>query len=176
MEEKKIPVVRVLLSHVKEFKKDSILTPIFMILEVAMEMIIPLLMGTIVDIGVNNGDMKSILLIGLVMVLVALVGLWAGIMGGKCGASASTGFARNLRKARPILDFFPGHPTDHRRSQCAECLPDDPPYRYESTDISDCRNDPLLPHQPGTRIGISDCGLPLSNYHCHHYFLRKGNL
>ena len=66
MEEKKIPVVRVLLSHVKEFKKDSILTPIFMILEVAMEMIIPLLMGAIIDIGVNKGDMKSILLIGTI--------------------------------------------------------------------------------------------------------------
>ena len=107
MEEKKIPVVRVLLSHVKEFKKDSILTPIFMILEVAMEMIIPLLMGAIIDIGVNKGDMKSILLIGLVMVLVALVGLWTGIMGGKCGASASTGFARNLRKAmfRKVQSF-----------------------------------------------------------------------
>ncbi len=107
MEEKKIPVARVLLSHVKEFKKDSILTPIFMILEVAMEMIIPLLMGAIIDIGVNKGDMKSILLIGLVMVLVALVGLWTGIMGGKCGASASTGFARNLRKAmfRKVQSF-----------------------------------------------------------------------
>ena len=107
MEEKKIPVVRVLLSHVKEFKKDSILTPIFMILEVVMEMIIPLLMGAIIDIGVNKGDMKSILLIGLVMVLVALVGLWTGIMGGKCGASASTGFARNLRKAmfRKVQSF-----------------------------------------------------------------------
>ena len=107
MEEKKMPVVRVLLSHVKEFKKDSILTPIFMILEVAMEMIIPLLMGAIIDIGVNKGDMKSILLIGLVMVLVALVGLWTGIMGGKCGASASTGFARNLRKAmfRKVQSF-----------------------------------------------------------------------
>ena len=107
MEEKKIPVARVLLSHVKEFKKDSILTPIFMILEVVMEMIIPLLMGAIIDIGVNKGDMKSILLIGLVMVLVALVGLWTGIMGGKCGASASTGFARNLRKAmfRKVQSF-----------------------------------------------------------------------
>ena len=107
MEEKKIPVFRVLLSHVKEFKKDSILTPIFMILEVVMEMIIPLLMGAIIDIGVNKGDMKSILLIGLVMVLVALVGLWTGIMGGKCGASASTGFARNLRKAmfRKVQSF-----------------------------------------------------------------------
>ena len=107
MEEKKIPVARVLLSHVKEFKKDSILTPIFMILEVAMEMIIPLLMGAIIDIGVNKGDMKSILLIGLVMILVALVGLWTGIMGGKCGASASTGFARNLRKAmfRKVQSF-----------------------------------------------------------------------
>ena len=107
MEEKKIPVARVLLSHVKEFKKDSILTPIFMILEVVMEMIIPLLMGAIIDIGVNKGDMKSILLIGLVMILVALVGLWTGIMGGKCGASASTGFARNLRKAmfRKVQSF-----------------------------------------------------------------------
>lgn len=70
-----------------------------MILEVAMEMVIPLLMASIIDDGVQAGDMKHIFVIGCYMVLAAIVGLFAGVMGGKYGAKASTGFARNLREA-----------------------------------------------------------------------------
>ncbi len=99
MEQKKIPVVSTLLKQVKEYKKDSFLTPVFMILEVVMEMIIPLLMGRIIDEGVSNGDMGAILRIGAMMLVTALIGLYAGIMGGKYGAKASTGFAKNLRSA-----------------------------------------------------------------------------
>ncbi|MDD6194523.1 MAG: ABC transporter ATP-binding protein [Lachnospiraceae bacterium] len=92
-------MLKTLLAQVKQYKKDAILTPIFMLLEVAMEMLIPLLMASIIDNGVNAGDMSHIYKIGGLMILTALVGLFAGLMGGKYGASASTGFARNLRKA-----------------------------------------------------------------------------
>ncbi|MBE6115094.1 MAG: ABC transporter ATP-binding protein [Erysipelotrichaceae bacterium] len=92
-------MLKVLLSHVKEFKKDSMMTPIFMLLEVIMEMLIPLLMAEIVDHGVYGGNMDYILKIGLYMIIVALFGLFCGVMGGVFGSRASTGFARNLRKA-----------------------------------------------------------------------------
>ena len=94
---KKLPVVRTVLSQVKEFKAASFLTPFFMLLEVVMEMIIPLLMASIIDKGVNKGDMKHIITVGLMMIVIAVLGLFAGIMGGKYGALASTGLARNLR-------------------------------------------------------------------------------
>ena len=86
------------MGQVKEFKKDSILTPCFMIFEVIMEMIIPLLMASIIDNGVEKGDIGHIYRTGILMVLVALAGLSAGVLGGKYGARAATGFARNLRK------------------------------------------------------------------------------
>jgi ATP-binding cassette subfamily B protein len=92
-------VVKTILAEIKQYKKDTILTPIFMILEVAMEMLIPLLMASIIDEGVNAGDMNHIYRIGGYMLIAAAVGLFAGMMGGKYGASASTGLARNLRKA-----------------------------------------------------------------------------
>ena len=92
-------MIKTLAKQIKEYKRASLVTPIFMILEVAMEMVIPLLMASIIDDGVQAGDMKHIFVIGCYMVLAAIVGLFAGVMGGKYGAKASTGFARNLREA-----------------------------------------------------------------------------
>ena len=69
-----------------------------MILEVAMEMVVPLLMASLVDDGINAGDMGHIVKIGLLMIVAAIIGLFGGLMGGILGAKASTGFARNLRK------------------------------------------------------------------------------
>ena len=92
-------MIKTLARQIKEYKSASIVTPIFMILEVAMEMVIPLLMASIIDDGVQAGDMKHIFIIGCYMILAAIVGLFAGVMGGKYGAKASTGFARNLREA-----------------------------------------------------------------------------
>ena len=92
-------MLKTLGAHIKEFKKDSILTPVFMILEVIMETVIPLMMGSIIDDGVNKGDMHHIYLMGGLMVVAAGFSLFAGIMGGKYGARASMGFGRNLRKA-----------------------------------------------------------------------------
>lgn len=92
-------MLKVLGAQAKEFKKASILTPIFMILEVIMETVIPLLMASIIDDGVEAGNMQHIYTVGAWMVAAAAVGLFAGMMGGKFGARASTGFARNLREA-----------------------------------------------------------------------------
>ena len=92
-------MLKTLGAQIKEFKKDSFLTPLFMILEVLMETIIPLMMASIIDDGVNKGDLHHIYLMGALMILAAGVSLFAGIMGGKYGAKASPGFARNLRKA-----------------------------------------------------------------------------
>ena len=88
-------MLKTLGAQVKEYKKDSLLTPVFMILEVLFETIIPLMMASIIDDGVKKGDMRHIYLVGGCMVITALL----GILGGKYGASASTGFAKNIRKA-----------------------------------------------------------------------------
>ena len=92
-------MIKTLAAQIKEFKKESVLTPIFMVLEVVFETLIPLMMASIIDDGVEAGDMRHIYLVGACMVASALGGLFCGIMGGKFGARASTGFARNLRQA-----------------------------------------------------------------------------
>jgi len=91
-------MIRTLAGQVKEYKRDSILTPTFMFLEVVLEMIIPLLMSSIIDQGVEVGNISHIVKMGGLMILVAFLSLTTGILGGKYGASASAGFARNLRK------------------------------------------------------------------------------
>ncbi len=92
-------MLKTLLVQVKEFKLPSILTPACMIGEVICEMIIPVLMGRIVDLGIGGSDMQYIVRTGLFMLVVAVCGLLFGILGGVFGAKASAGFARNLRKA-----------------------------------------------------------------------------
>lgn len=92
-------MVKTILKQVKEFKRDSFLTPVFMILEVILETLIPLLMAAIIDNGVEKGDMNYIYKVGGCMIILAIFGLATGMLGGKFGASASTGLARNLRKA-----------------------------------------------------------------------------
>ncbi len=100
-------MIKKLSEYIKEYKKDTILTPIFMILEVIMEMIIPLLMAAIIDNGLEGGSIKYVCLIGLAMLIVAMFSLTFGALGGKYGASASCGFAKNLRRAmfHNIQDF-----------------------------------------------------------------------
>ena len=92
-------MLKTLGAQVGEFKKASILTPLFMILEVIMDMVIPLLMASIIDKGVEVGDINHIFRVGVLMVAAAAFALFCGIMGGKYGAEASTGFARNLRRS-----------------------------------------------------------------------------
>ena len=92
-------MLKTLLSQVKEYKRPSILTPVCMIGEVICEMIIPILMARIVDRGIYGNDMKFILECGAMMIVIALLGLLAGLGGAYWGAEASAGFAKNLRKA-----------------------------------------------------------------------------
>ena len=92
-------MIKTLAAQIKEFKKESVLTPIFMVLEVVFETLIPLMMASIIDDGVEAGNMRHIYMVGGCMIAAALGGLFCGIMGGKFGARASTGFARNLRQA-----------------------------------------------------------------------------
>ena len=88
-----------ILEEVKEYTLPSILTPVCMIVEVATEMIIPLLMASIIDDGVYAGNMQHIVKIGLLMVGSAVIAFISGVMGGRFAAVASTGLARNLRKS-----------------------------------------------------------------------------
>lgn len=92
-------MLKTLGAQIKEFKTPSILTPLFMLLEVAMETIIPLLMASIVDKGVAVGDTKHIYLMGVWMVVAALFSLFCGLMGAKYGAKAAMGLGKNLRQA-----------------------------------------------------------------------------
>ncbi len=88
-------MLKTILSNVKEFKKDSIITPLMMIFEVILETLIPLMMASIVD---NIGDINHIYKMGALMVLAAALSLLTGFLGGKYAASASTGLAKNLRQ------------------------------------------------------------------------------
>ncbi len=93
-------MIKTLGAQVKEYKKDSIITPVFMVLEVIMETLLPYLMGKIVNaISEENPEINKVYLYGGMMFVIALFSLFCGIMGGKYGAKASTGFAKNLRKA-----------------------------------------------------------------------------
>lgn len=92
-------MIKTLSKQIKNYKGDVIGTPLCMLLEVAMEMIIPLLMASIIDKGVGAGDMQHIYKIGAIMLVAAAIGLFAGLLGAKLGARASAGFARNLRSA-----------------------------------------------------------------------------
>ncbi len=92
-------MLKTLGAQIREFKSASLATPVFMILEVLMETIIPLMMASIIDDGVDAGNLSHIFRMGGFMVLAACLSLFFGLMGAKYGAKASTGFARNLRKA-----------------------------------------------------------------------------
>lgn len=92
-------MLKKLASYIKEYKKDTILTPIFVILEVVMEVIIPLLMAKIIDMGIQNGDVHYILEMGALLIVSAILSLTFGMLSGKFAAKASAGYAKNLRKA-----------------------------------------------------------------------------
>ena len=91
-------MIKKLASYIKEYKKESILTPIFVVLEVVMEVIIPLLMSKIIDVGIPNSDIKYILEIGILLTISAIMSLLFGMLSGRFAAKASSGFAKNLRQ------------------------------------------------------------------------------
>ena len=92
-------MLKTLGAQIKEYKWASIATPVFMLLEVAVDTIIPLLMASIIDNGVNMGDTRHIYIMGVWMIVAALFGLLTGCLGAKYGAKAAMGFGKNLRAA-----------------------------------------------------------------------------
>ena len=90
-------MIRRLARSIREYKKASILTPIFVSMEVVMEVLIPLLMANLIDDGINAGNMNVILKIGAVLVVSTIVSLLFGALSGRYAAVASAGYARNLR-------------------------------------------------------------------------------
>ncbi len=91
-------MIKKLAKSIREYKRESILTPIFVSLEVVMEVIIPLLMANLIDKGMYAGDMNEVLKIGLELVGAAMLSLIFGVLSGSVAAKASAGFAKNLRK------------------------------------------------------------------------------
>ena len=141
-------MVKKLLSYVKEYKTAAILTPLFMLLEVAMEMVIPKMMASIIDKGVNGGDLNHIFRVGIYMVLVALVGLFAGIMGGWSGSVAAAGFAKNLRQAQfEKIQTFSFKNIDHFSSNSL--------ITRLTTDVTNLQNAFLMLLRMGTRAPAS---------------------
>jgi len=91
-------MIRQLLKPIREYKRDTVLTPAFVSVEVVMEVLIPFLMANLIDLGINAGDMGYTLWMGGVLVLAAVVSLIFGALAGRYAAKASSGYARNLRR------------------------------------------------------------------------------
>ncbi|MCI6879683.1 MAG: ABC transporter ATP-binding protein [Lachnospiraceae bacterium] len=100
-------MIKKLMSYIGEFKRDTILSPIFVTLEVFLEVLLPTLMALVIDNGVETGDMNYVMKMGLIMLVVAMLSLAAGTLSGVFAAKASMGFGRNLRRGmfNNIQDF-----------------------------------------------------------------------
>ena len=100
-------MIKKLMSYIGEFKRDTILSPIFVTLEVFLEVLLPTLMALVIDNGVETGDMNYVMKMGLIMLVVAMLSLAAGTLSGVFAAKASMGFGRNLRRGMfdNIQDF-----------------------------------------------------------------------
>lgn len=91
-------MIKTLMASIREYKKDSLLTPLFVTLEVILEVLIPFFMAGIIDVGLANSDMPYTIKMGLILTIAAGFSLACGALSGKFAASASAGFAKNLRK------------------------------------------------------------------------------
>ena len=91
-------MLKKLFPYIGEYKRPSILSPLFIAAEVLLEIMIPFLMASIIDNGLNKGDLNHILLMGGITFVIAMVSLTLGVNAGKCAAEASAGFAKNIRK------------------------------------------------------------------------------
>ncbi len=100
-------MIKKLTAYIGEYKKDTILTPVSVILEVLLEVLLPVLMASVIDNGVEAGNMDFVIKMGIIMLIVAMLSLLAGTLSGVFAARASMGFGRNLRKAMydNIQDF-----------------------------------------------------------------------
>ena len=90
-------MIKKLLESIRQYKKASILAPVLVLVEVAMEIIIPLVMAELIDKGIDQGHMPSVIKFGIILLIAAMISLLFGALAGKYAAIASSGFARNLR-------------------------------------------------------------------------------
>lgn len=90
-------MLKKLMSSIREYKKESVLAPVYVSFESILEIIIPTVMAYLIDYGINKGNMSNVLWIGLVLVVLAMISLLAGFLAGRNAAIASSGFAKNLR-------------------------------------------------------------------------------
>ena len=123
-----------LLSSVREYKKQSVLAPILVILEVLMEVLIPLEMAKIIDVGIANGDMSYIIQRGVILVVMAMLSLFFGVQAGNMAAVAAAGYAKNLRHDifYKVQDFSFKN-IDHRYHERAAGVYDEHPSPCQST-------------------------------------------
>ena len=100
-------MIKRLSACIKEYTRDTILTPIFVIFEVAFDVLIPMMMAQLIDKGIEAGSMENIVRYGVLLVVMALVALLFGALSGRFAAKAATGFSRNLRREmyRNVQDF-----------------------------------------------------------------------
>ncbi len=91
-------MIKQLLTRIREFKKDAILAPVYVTIESVLEIAIPTVMAVLIDKGISQGDMAYVWKMGLVLVVLAAVSLFTGVLAGKHAAVASAGFAKNLRQ------------------------------------------------------------------------------
>ena len=92
-------MVKTLLKQIGEYKKDTIITPVFTVLEVVAELLVPFVIASLIDKGIEAGNLRNVYLYGALMIVLAFFGLVFGILAGRCAASASAGFACNLRQS-----------------------------------------------------------------------------
>ena len=99
-------MIKKLAKCVGEFKNDAIKTPLYVALECVFDVIIPFLMAFLIDEGINKGDSKVIIQIGLILIICSILAMFCGVMSGRHAARASSGFARNLRKKKEKVKIF----------------------------------------------------------------------
>ena len=92
-------IFKVLMGQIRQYKRSTLLTPVFTLLEVVMEILIPYITASLIDQGIEGGSMDKVLHFGLIMLLMAFASLFFGIMSGTFASDASTGFAANLRQS-----------------------------------------------------------------------------
>ena len=92
-------MIKKLMKYIGEYKKEAILTPIFVAIECAFDIIIPFLMSFLIDKGINERNIQNIIIIGVSLIICALAAMFAGVKSGRYAARATSGFARNLRKS-----------------------------------------------------------------------------
>ena len=91
-------MIKKLMRSIRDYKRASVLTPVFVILEVLVEILIPLIMARMIDVGIGEQETDTLLFLGIVLIICVILGVCFGVLSGSFSATASAGFAQNLRQ------------------------------------------------------------------------------